>query len=173
MIVHTKGCLEEEEALRFAMYLGIAIHHIHKNGIVHRDIKVSGYCEHARVVVSQPMLCLQPENVMLTALPSGKLIAKLGDFGLSQFFAPTTTRAQCMLDRCHPAFYRALMPRLHLSLVLYGIVSVPCLQYRCLLLADGTDGYMGTRVALTYTHTHTRCTCGGCSARGSSGSQCG
>ncbi len=69
----SKYGFSQEELIRFFYQISLALLALHRHKIVHFDVK--------------------PENILVFRGPDGKLVAKLGDFGLSRYLTKATKRS--------------------------------------------------------------------------------
>ncbi|HIU48852.1 MAG TPA: Stk1 family PASTA domain-containing Ser/Thr kinase [Candidatus Avimonoglobus intestinipullorum] len=67
--INKRGCLDWKQACNFAVQIGLALEHAHKNGIIHRDIK--------------------PHNILVT----DDLTLKVADFGIARAVSSETVVA--------------------------------------------------------------------------------
>lgn len=62
--MNKKKIITEKEALFYFTMILIGLQYLHSKGIIHRDLK--------------------PANILIEELPEGKIMLKIGDFGISK-----------------------------------------------------------------------------------------
>jgi serine/threonine protein kinase len=63
-LMNKKKIIAEKEALFYFTMILIGLQYLHSKGIIHRDLK--------------------PANILIEELPEGKIMLKIGDFGISK-----------------------------------------------------------------------------------------